>query len=1606
MAAANLPRWFRRLFNKGARPDIQPELSADGEFTDALNMRPSSVTGNTGAMKSVDGETLLWDAPDFLNVDPTTYICIGATTGNGYALSFWCSTLFDYATDANPPILTANGTVVAMSRNIPYIFDRPLQIGTELNCGDRILIAYPADHNSDPLWWDVRDMLDQLALGDGLYFENYTTEYNSVSLNAPPSIPWPTFPQCVFDLGSAIGLQAGTVSYAIQYETANGDVTAISPYTGQIPIPALIGNTGENHNRTNGAPPGTDIAVTRYGTRICFRTYNIAGFAAARIIRQSFRSGDGLVGVGVVEYIGRIPLEYGQDGLVYFNDPADANIVPALTVAVDESVQQLVGFHKPKGVDVANSRLEYANVELDPKNFDLQYGTFPGGNKTTAITKKLSRVIGGQEQADGYENPYNCAVNKSAFRGGRVKIGIEYWNGSYGKYPTVNVPEPFEVGSNDIPLPQRRDIKGDNPPLSGNKNWGLESLTLSDDQIEAANVDVASQTAAGPVSPTFETFSTGTKRKSDTFNIVNIQPATSTGTGSPAFDYGLPADPSESGHVTGRPGSSFAMSGQPQPPGITSVSGNASGWEVPNGDAANAPWRPYSNLDANTSGYNIPPNTARMIDGEADNLGDFDSFGSIPAGWISQFNAGGQCFEPIHHALGIAMKGVTGGHPAGARIMSVVYNGDTRGEIVAQGFGSWDLAGPSNYGTPLVHPPPKSGGTLRTWFPDVQSGVVDQATWGDVVQNPGNYKVRMVSPVPFYAENYGYFAKRPGATGTDPDQQRNDGVFCVATAIDTMCFTHFLRDEGQVNVGVEQPEGYQPTGGTGNFIGFDKWRYGGPMVGTGSGDNYSYWQQLANDFMQGQGGNALFDLSNITQVVNNRAEYWNLSVLQYIYAPGALSVRQGDVDYLDFNDPVVKKFQQPWYALNIVRPGYVIPDANIQPYKATSMHIALDSVLGKYTGGVMDFPLIGPREREDAIGLVPTDNRYVWIQDRRWLCGTNNLAVGTASVPVIMADIIANGFWNGPDGPVYGLYEGLVDVDGNAFLRFGTFSVLPPKGKTIHLRYDPNATMRVFGFDATASIVAHSVRDSASDGNDWMDPNQQQFLNFQGEEALSGLPFPHPGWMSNPRWFVPRSGNNTEQAIMLRPYALRQWCISWTAEAREMPPMRLNLPSVLDPAFINDRSSFFPATHYIAKPYMSGSDAVLLPSFYSSYPHELDIRKFGGLRFANDTNLDYARLPDIAFFGQPRDGTIFPIDLCTAILASLPYDPTLPGNPGQRTFLYSNMKVLSQENGEIKLIATKSGGEVGGQNQYVWFQNGVGIIPTNKAVLSGASGENVATYAVSEYWGREYRISRTIGLPDQLWRLWSRGMLPSGAGDAFYWPDRNGFYTLVGDGIRDITRNEYLSKLRELLVTLPTGYVPHATAFYNPLQQEVWNSTDAIVGTNLPAALHVYSPQNKWLGQFSYRFDEFTMTPEGVLGMRDLQTWRVDQAGQSLINGALRINWVDVPTMGDFGQFKEAVEYSVKGSKPDYMQLFDENGVLMSDQNEAAQEAFQAGSGFLWVKNYNGWNGQWWRVSTAYNPARPRAQGTLFFVRVGWNTAGSKDITALDMKFQNIQNIR
>lgn len=111
--------WFRRTFSLGSNTDVRPELMKDGLYSDALNMRPAQVDGNTGGLETIRGEEILYPA-DVLVTNPTSYVSIGRVFTNGHTVEFWASSLFDSPNPGdNPPYIRVDGSLITTEQWTP-----------------------------------------------------------------------------------------------------------------------------------------------------------------------------------------------------------------------------------------------------------------------------------------------------------------------------------------------------------------------------------------------------------------------------------------------------------------------------------------------------------------------------------------------------------------------------------------------------------------------------------------------------------------------------------------------------------------------------------------------------------------------------------------------------------------------------------------------------------------------------------------------------------------------------------------------------------------------------------------------------------------------------------------------------------------------------------------------------------------------------------------------------------------------------------------------------------------------------------------------------------------------------------------------------------------------------------------------------------------------------------------------------------------------------------------------------------------------------------------------------------------------------------------------
>jgi len=972
------------------------------------------------------------------------------------------------------------------------------------------------------------------------------------------------------------------------------------------------------------------------------------------------------------------------------------------------------------------------------------------------------------------------------------------------------------------------------------------------------------------------------------------------------------------------------------------------------------PYRPVGPTDGNPAGWNIPPIVKR--------LPVFDTTNPQP-------NDTGNIWGPRYHALGVGISGIEPNSiPSEVQVLSAART-PVAGRVICQGIGMYDLVeDPSDFRSVGR----KSTSRILFWSRDIDSGVVPQSLWDDVVNNPTKYALQAVSPLGMYTEPYGWDRRTGINWGTS------------ANAIDILLYAGIQHDEGQVNVGEPTAGGmgYQPglnnlTQFNGNWFGYAKGRQSDIPSGIPNGqpgydpNTYSWWHEAGND------GNTPLQLANngVTRVIRGRSACWSIQTDNYIYSPNT-DRTNGD---RGFNDATVRRFHQPLYVFNIVLLEATVRTQNIQQLIPTGDHLKVDATLCITSADPVQTYRLCNERYDDVRGRFPTDFAYLWVNtpgqpEKAWLCVSNNSQINPAQ---ILADIQNNGFWTAPDGTqVYGVYEAFDDFSGQ-YVRFGAFGLgvpVPPADSRVNVKYNGSA-IEVFGGDSTITPAVAAFCDGTYNGS--LD------FNMSGGINIGGLPLPYPGFIKNIAYKLPESGSLLQTLNGVeRMLAIRQLAVMFDTESRTPGNMGL---------FSLPLNCSFPRQHYKVRPYrfdatQNAAGNGFFAEYDTDYSNEVQWWAFGGFPCENlhdpigKNNLDYAKSPLVTFFGIPRNGFTEQTDFCTALITSLLRDPLAQDIPGLRTFLSSGVRALSEETGEVKYMASLAQG--GRRNMYVLTQSGLWMVLTDKSELTDKDGNLIGTQGIDKYWGSPILLDRAIGCPDEFWQLVARGSMPTGQGyaEGFTWPDRKGWYRLVGNTILPIARDKYWTELKPVVTNLPTGNIERTSAFWNKKQEEVWN--------NVGGRVYVYSPLlNEWTGQYTYAFDGYTTQGDRVVGHRNLETWLLDEG--YTIGGNAREAWIETPIFADFGKFKEAMRWRVFGDKPDYVEVYDQDRNLMSRMDQSV-----GGDG--WAKLYDGWEGYVYRMLASVSSTRTLPQDMGFYIRIGYTTFGEKRITDVEMQVKNI----
>jgi hypothetical protein len=627
-------------------------------------------------------------------------------------------------------------------------------------------------------------------------------------------------------------------------------------------------------------------------------------------------------------------------------------------------------------------------------------------------------------------------------------------------------------------------------------------------------------------------------------------------------------------------------------PGL-SVGGNEIGYE---------PHTPVGKNDSDVSGHNYRVNISVAT-----------SNPSLP-------NAiyGPEGFSPDYYTKGVAIAGISN-IPSWAKSFSIARSRPA-GRVICQGLGMYSLV--EGVGTGIGASSLASKVKNELWFysPDIDSGLTGSGVVQDMQSNAAGYSIQLISPLGFFSEVYSFDEKDSLTTGKDRQ-------------VDMISYARVLEDHGQIN----------PTEfgvGINDYVAYNKYRNvdaaGG---GVFNGD-----------------GNIEIPLTGFEVVTDNdRGVFYKLTVdpSNEIYLNGTTGGNN------NFSDLGLKDWTEPFYMVNIVQDGKTIVDQNIDGYGSTGHYQKVESIIGLSNGDPDQSFILVDERWQDCIpdlssgGSLATDEVFVYVKgtngtQRAWMDVT---FLNSVQIAAIEADIVANGFYLATGGvKVYGLYTHTNTSNQEFSIDFNVTGYKPELEANIIVKYDTRRPLIVFGGDSTVSESIFSPIDrNVPDKTD----ESAQF-NFN-------VGFPYLGWAINPRTYIVSKTRATltpkiQQSYVCQIGWLRQLAVMFTCETRSTTNLTYNLGGF---------DQFFPLTNYVIRPNeWSDSDFAggvaadialdnnIWEPYFDDYPEEWTQWVYGGIRYQQNVNLDYAVKGPIEYFSKPDFGFEEKNKFCTAVVWS------------------------------------------------------------------------------------------------------------------------------------------------------------------------------------------------------------------------------------------------------------------------------------------------------------------------------------------------------------------
>lgn len=1410
-------------FFLGANYNRDPELlgiPTDGQYVDALNMRPNSMTGKEGSLQKIKGEELKYSSIDNScgnyydsSFDDGDWYCMATSFIKNHIVELWC--------DKNgvlDPFIRVDGVIVAASPGLPISFLHPVQIDKNDTClGGEIYIT---DYYSPPMILNIEDMMQKSGLFPGSictkdYFDDFNPDDHNVNLTLPahkmmfiectPNAGYPA--DRIFGSG---GLDLGQYAYSFRYVSTTGDRTAWCPTTPLIPVPVNINYIDDQYPgiKTFG---GVSAGQSNLGIVLRFRIENTLSYSYVEFRRHAWNTGAAVGYVPIGEIIGTLPILPGEVSVRTIVDMG----VQGEPITDEEDTTSFGTIDAAKGIRYFENKLVLMNIRYASRDISNSVTYLQkSGQEFFPVMQNMGKV--------GHDDPWFGTYKRSFMSGEKYGFAVGFYDNLLTK--TFAIPPPLSSGFRNYQLPDRRDAASP------------DTITYSYDGV--ANAVVYSLNSAAPCHERFDL--ADAVEKTNYCDFVNIATDGSKGEGCDG-DIGIDHEP------------------------VAGCNHIESSIDV--ADIGYRPMTPVGQNDAVVSGHNYNP-TVRVYPTEDQGAND--------AVWFHP-----QGFAPNYYSGGMAMAGIDVDLlPTWVQAFTVLRT-KPAGRIICQGMGFYKLnAGKaSEFGTGARGTKIKN----KFWFYSAEmaswSGVISQGIIDNIASNPGGrYKAQLVSPVGMFAEVpwgenrditgrdiidmcvYPRFYRDDVTINTEPDptstgsghwvefgKWRNDSYPAWVTSLATNKATFTINQLSTAN-----NNGKDDQDSSADFIG-DR---GGEYMVLGV-DSDIYLNESV-----GANGEKHYDKDGLKN--------WHEPMYYVNIVDSLADVPQNDVqEYFDTGSYIkIKSLIGISTGLSLTE--YQLVDErweDCRPYTANT-YTDIASVDTNYINSLLYI------EKTNGIKEVWLNADGVSDVDLAAMTLPFTIGGGALSKP----NVTISGFFRTTVTQVNGknrFYKIVFTVPSNVPTSGSKMFV--KYDKEVPIQFFNGDTY--IGDDIFAPVDRKIPNGGGNPRTD--EPDQEKpFFMDNGFPYFVNEVNPRIIIVNN----AFSNENKIQDCSSIRTIWIRQMVALFNCESHIHLPYYHEVTSVDPRDFIFNKyfpaTNYIQRpinwrTNPLSDNFESAGNGHISQNYHDSYYNEEYIWRYGGYRFRPNYNIDYLHTNNIeSWTSKPVTGYVERTEYCSRVIWSLERDISKQDVPGLRTFLPGNHYDIDDSTGPIKMAWSALGGNKG-FNLYAITQRGVCLIPTGTEILRDGTAEQIATLKSTQgfFINNQYWISTNRGMPNEMWRSHAE------YNNVLYWCDLNTAYRMEDNQIADIGREgryhhkiygSYLSKINGEYPS-PAGTGSWLTGFYDIWHNEYVSEVEVASAEEESILINslAYNANNKsWNGIYTTVYDQFLSISDNInLGM-------------------------------------------------------------------------------------------------------------------------------------------